>query len=305
MTNDTSVSFLRFFTRNLLTRNLAAFVAVVAMSAVPQALLAQDQAGLPGPDSVIATVDGDTITEADLAFAAEDLAQELSNVPAAERRSFLASVLIDMKVMAKAARAENMQDSEVFRRRQRYLEDRALRRAYFAEKIGSQVTLEAIQELYQDLIADFKPQEEIRARHILVAEEDDANTIRAEIEAGKPFEIAASENSIDGSAQNGGDLGYFVRGQMVPPFEQAAFALEVGQVSAPVQSQFGWHLIKLEDRRQSAPPPLEQISAQLQQQVLIKAFDAAISELKAGAAITISDPEIAAAIAQDDAGTQN
>jgi len=295
MTNLTGAAFSRS-----IIKSLGVFVALVAMGAMPQAIFAQEQAATPSPDSVIATVDGEAITEGDLAFAAEDLAQELQNVPPQGRRSFLASVLIDMKVMAKAARAEDMQDSEVFRRRQKYLEDRSLRRAYFAEKIGTQVNEESVKAAYDELVADFEPQDEIHARHILVADEADAKTIRAEIEGGKPFEVAALENSIDGSSKNGGDLGYFVKGQMVPPFEAAAFALEIGQVSEPVQSQFGWHLIKLEDRRKSSPPPMEQVGSQLQQKVLFDAFNSAMQTLKEGASIEVSDPELAAQIEQNE-----
>lgn len=299
MTNKTSATMMCRF-----NRTLTAVLAVFMLGAAPMIALAQDAAA-PGPDTVIATVNGEAITESDLAFAAEDLAQELNNVPPNERRSFLASVLIDMKVMAKAARDENMQETEVFQRRQKYLEDRSLRRAYFAEKIGSTVTPDAIQSAYSAAVADFVPQEEVRARHILVTEEADIISIKAEIDAGKPFETAASENSIDGSAQNGGDLGYFGKGQMVPPFEAAAFDLEAGEVSAPVQSQFGWHLIKLEDRRMSSPPPLEQLAPQLQQQVLFETFDRAMEDLKASVDIEVVDPQIAAALAEDDAETQN
>lgn len=301
MTNETSATILCRFKGILSAISVACVISVL-----PATALAQDAAA-PGPDTVIATVGGEAITESDLAFAAEDLAQELNNVPPNERRSFLTSVLIDMKVMAQAARAENMQETEVFQRRQKYLEDRSLRRAYFAEKIGANVTPDALQSAYSVAVADFEPQEEIRARHILVTEEADIQSIKAEIDAGKPFEAAAAENSIDGSAQNGGDLGYFVKGQMVPPFEEAAFALEPGQVSAPVQSQFGWHLIKLEDRRMSSPPPFEQLAPQLQQQVLFETFDAAMKELKGTATIEVVDPQIAEALAasEAEAGTQN
>jgi len=278
---------------HILKFSIVAMMGFAGVFAAATGIFAQEA----NPDGVIATVGGEAITEADLAFAAEDLAQELSNLPVNERRTFLTTVLIDMKVMARAARAENMQETETFRRRQKYLEDRSLRRAYFTEKIGLLVTPEAVQLAYDELVAEFVSEEQVRARHILVATLDDANTIRADIENGKPFEIAASENSLDGSAQNGGDLGYFVRGQMVPPFEQAAFSLQPGQVSEPVQSQFGWHIIKLEDRRQSAPPPFEQVGAQLQQQVLLTIFNEEIGRLKSEAAVDVIDAEVAAAIA--------
>src|SRR5690606_6046543 len=106
----------------------------------------------------------------------------------------------------------------------------------------------------------------------------------------------AKEKSMDGSAQNGGDLGFFGKGRMVKPFEDAAFALADGQVSEPVQSQLGWHVIKVEGRRQSAPPAFEQVAPQLQQNMLMRRFDESVSQLKDGVAIDIPDPGLAAAV---------
>ncbi len=250
-----------------------------------------------GPDTVVATIGDQTITEGDLAFAAEDLGQDLANVPVGDRRAFLLTVLIDMKVMANAARAAQMDQTELFQRRLTYLEERALRRAYFAEVISAAVTPEALQAAYDAMIAGYQPEEEVRARHILVATEADALALKAEIDAGASFEQLATENSMDPSgAQNGGDLGFFGRGMMVPPFEQAAFALEPGQVSAPVQSQFGWHIIRLEERRQSAPPTMQQLGPQLEQQLLFSTFDEIVGGLKAAANINIPDPALAAAV---------
>lgn len=254
------------------------------------------EATAPSPDAVVATVGDETITEADLAFAAEDLAQELNNIPPAERRAFLATVLIDMKVMAKAAREQQMDQSEIFKRRITYLEDRALRRAYFAEKISTSVTPEAIQAAYDGMVKGFKPEDQVRARHILVNTEDEAKAIKAELDAGSVFEDLAKAKSIDPGAANGGDLGFFQRGQMVPPFEQAAFSLEVGKISDPVQSQFGWHLIKVEEKRQSAPPTIEQATPQLQQQLLFKNFDDVLAQLKSAVTITVPDAALDAAI---------
>ncbi|MDP1731256.1 MAG: peptidylprolyl isomerase, partial [Devosia sp.] len=246
-------------------------------------------------DTVVATVGGETITEADVAFADEDLQQELSQMPPAERRAFLVTVLIDMKVMAKAARDKQMDQTETFKRRLQYLKERALRRAYFAETIATGVTPEAVQKAYDAFVAGFQPQEEVHARHILVATREDAEAIQAELAAGKPFEQLAIEKSTDPSgAQNGGDLGFFGRGMMVKPFEDAAFALtEPGEISEPVQSQFGWHIIKLEEKRQSQPPSLEEIGPQLQQQVMFQAFEESVSALKQGLVIDIPDAALA------------
>ncbi len=259
----------------------------------------------PAPDTVIATVGDEQITEADLSFAAEDLAQDLTNVPPEERRAFLLTVLIDMKVMASAARAEGMDQTDLFQQRLQYLEERALRRAFFAEKISTAVTPEALQAAYDAYAATFQSQEEIRARHILVETQEEAQAIKAELEGGRPFEEIASERSIDPSAAtNGGDLGFFGRGMMVPEFEEAAFTLtEIGQVSEPVQSQFGWHIIKLEERRQSAPPTIDEIGPQLQQQVLFNQFDQVVNALKAEMPVNITDPALAAQVQQQNEGT--
>lgn len=264
----------------------------------PFSAAAQDATTQVMPDTVVATVAGEEITEADLAFAAEDLQQELAQMPPADRKAFLITVLIDMKVMAKAARDAQMDQSDIFKRRLAYLEERALRRAFFAEKIASEVTDEAITAAYEDMISGFEPQEELNAKHILVATKEDADAVKAEIESGKPFEVLAMEKSTDPSAaQNGGDLGFFQRGQMVKPFEDAAFALEPGEVSDPVESQFGWHVISVVEKRQSAPPSLDELRPQLQQQVMFQAFEDSVGTLKDGITIDIPDADLAAAVA--------
>jgi len=288
--------------KSCLTLKIIAF-ALLFITSVNIASFAQDHQGHDdeqkveiNPDTVVAIVDGEKIIEGDLAYAAEDLAQELAQVPPAERKAFLISVLIDMKVMAKAAKKEKMQKTDSYKRRLNYLEDRALRRAYFTEIIGKKITPELVQSAYDKFVSEFKPAQEMRARHILVALEDDAKNIIKEIENGKPFEISAMENSTDGSARNGGDLGYFGLGTMTPPFEEATLALEIGQISEPIKTQFGWHIIKLEDKRLSKPPSLEQLQGQLAQNELIGLFNEAIKDLKKDTKIEIIDPEIATKI---------
>lgn len=277
----------------------AAPISALAQNATPAP---QDQAAAPAapaPDAVVATVGGQPITEADLSFAAEDLASELQKMSPEQRRPFLVSVMIDMKLMAEAARAANLDQTDTFKLRKNYLEDRALRRAYFEEKIASTVTDQSVQAAYDKMVADFKPQDQIRASHILVKTEDEAKAIEADLAAGKKFEDLAKEKSIDPGAKNGGDLGYFTRGQMVKPFEDAAFALDVGQVSQPIQTQFGWHVIKLVDRKKTMPPTLDQVRAQLQQQILYTAFDQVVGSLKSKAEVKIPDANLAAAVAKE------
>lgn len=287
-----------------------------ALGFAPVAALAQDAAAPAAaapaaPETVVATIGDQTITEADLAFAAEDLQQELQQVPPEERRAFLVTVLIDMKVMAKAAKAAGMADTDLFKRRLAYLEERSLRRDYFTQKIAASVTEDSVKAAYAEYVKDFKPVEEVHARHILVATEEEAKAIKAELDGGKPFEVLAMEKTTDPSGkQNGGDLGFFSKGMMVPEFEAVAFTLEPGKISDPVKSQFGWHIIKLEEKRMSAPPPIEQLQQQLGQQVMFKAFDESVAVLKKDLKVDIPDAALAAGVkkqaepaAEGEAGT--
>ncbi|MCW5723255.1 MAG: peptidylprolyl isomerase [Devosia sp.] len=280
-------------------------LAVLLLAAPGLASFAQEAPAIT-PETVIATVGGEAITEADLSFAAEDMAQDLAQMPSEERRPFLLRVLIDMKVMAGAAKDAGMDQTPLFAQRLKYLEERALRRAYFADAIAAAVTEEAVRADYDAFAAQFVPQDEIRASHILVPEEAEANAIKAELDGGADFATIAREKSIDpGSGANGGDLGFFGKGMMVPPFEEAAFALaNPGDVSAPVQSQFGWHIIKLAEKRQSQPPAFEQVAGQLQQQALMRSFNEKVEDLMSGVTIDIADPALKAALEAQDADTQ-
>ena len=273
--------------------------AAEAPAADAPAAEATPEAAPVAPETVVATVAGAPITEADLSFAAEDLTQELSQMPPEQRKPFLLRVLIDMKVMAAAGREQGMAETPLFKQRLAYLEDRALRRAFFAEAIANGVTEAAVRAEYDKFVAAFVASEEVRASHILVATEEEAKAVKAELDGGADFATLAKEKSIDPGAANGGDLGFFGKGMMVAPFEAAAYALtDVGQVSDPVQSQFGWHVIKLEEKRESSAPPFEQVAGQLQQQLLMKTFDETVAKLMDGVAIDIPDAALAAAVKQ-------
>ncbi len=278
----------------------AAMMPAMAQDAAPapEAPAAAAPVAPPSPEAVVATVGDDTITEADLSFAAEDLAQELSQMPPTEQRAFLVRVLIDMKVMSKAAKDAGMDATPLFQQRLDYLEERALRRVYFSDAIANSITEDAVRAKYDEYVASFVPADEIHASHILVKTKEEADAIEQQLKDGGDFAAIAKEKSIDPGAANGGDLGFFGKGMMVGPFEDAAFALtDIGQISAPVESQFGWHIIKLEERRKSSPPPIEQIGGQLQQQLLMTTFDDAVAKLMDGVKIDIPDAALAAAVA--------
>ena len=249
------------------------------------------------PETVVATVAGQPITEADLSFAAEDLTQELSQMPPEQRKPFLLRVLIDMKVMAAAGRAEGMAETPLFQQRLAYLEDRALRRAYFAETIAAGVTEAAVRAEYDKLVADFKPTEEIRASHILVPTEDEAKAVKAELDGGADFATLAKEKSIDPGAANGGDLGFFGPGQMVPPFEKAAYALELGTYTkVPVETQFGWHVIQVTEKRPQPQPSFDDVKEQVRQVLMREKYMAIVQKARDELKVEYVDPAVKTAV---------
>ena len=222
---------------------------VFAMTLAPLAAAAQEK--------VLATVNGTDITEADLEFADQEVGAELGAAAPEVKRRYLLEYLIETELMASAAEADNLTSGPDFEKRLAYMKRRAMREAYFHASVRTSIDDTAARAFYEQQISLMKPEEEIQARHILVSSEDEAKAVAKKVADGGDFAALAKENSIDaGSKQDGGNLGYFGRGQMVPQFEQAAFALKEGEVSNPVQSKFGWHIIKLEDRRKKAPPAL-------------------------------------------------
>lgn len=226
----------------------------------------QAQAGAQDGGEVIARLGDREFTSADIAVAAEDLAETLQQLPADQREAYLLTYLADLERIADAARAASVQDDPAFKSRLQYMQDRTLMETYL-QQVGEQAATDAAaQALYQENIGGTEPQQEVKARHILVPSEEEAQTLKQQLDDGADFAKLAEENSKDpGSSPQGGDLGYFTQDQMVPEFSETAFALEPGAVSDPVESQFGWHIIKVEDKRDKEKPSFEQVEGQLKQ----------------------------------------
>jgi peptidyl-prolyl cis-trans isomerase C len=249
------------------------------------------------PNAVVATVGGQNITEADLAYAYEDLGDQAQQIPPEQLRSVLLAQVIDLKLMAEAGHAANMEQNDLYKSRLSYLQDRALRRAYTKTQVSDTITPDQIKAEYDKEIAAMPTQDEVHARHILVSSEDDAKAIKAQLDGGADFATLAKEKSIDPSAKdNGGDLGYFTQDKMVKPFADAAFALKLNQISEPVQSQFGWHVIQLLDRRPAAKPGLDQLTPQIGQNLYIQKYKEVFDKLYKAAQINIPDPALKQAI---------
>ena len=241
------------------------------------------------PETVVATVDGAEIKQADVEFVMQDLAEDLARVPENERRQVAIDILIEMSLLSSAAKAEGLDDTEAFRRQTKFLIARTLRNLYFEQKITNTVTDSEIKARFEQELEGVEAEDEIRARHILVNEEAEANAIIQELLAGGDFATLAQEKSTGPSGPNGGDLGFFGKGQMVPEFEAAAFALEQGTFTeTPVKTQFGWHVIKVEEKRKRPLPKLEDVQEQIRQLLVRERYAATLEKLRESADVVVS-----------------
>ena len=247
------------------------------------------------PGDAVAKVGDATITEADIAFASRDFADQLRQVPPTQWRGVLTDVMVDMQVMANAARAAGIDEEPEFQRQVEFLKTRALRNAYLAREVEQKITDADVQAAYDKEFADYAGEEERHARHILVETKEEAEAIIKDLENGADFAELAKEKSTGPSGPNGGDLGYFAKGRMVKEFSDAAFALEVGQFTKePVQTQFGWHVIKLEDVRKQPAPELDEVRERIRQELLRARYAKVMEELKASTEIEVFGAEAAA-----------
>src|SRR4051794_3287343 len=237
---------------------------VVAGAQTPPAATSQ---AAPAPDGnkPVARVDGTTVTEADLALASEDPALSLPAMSEAQKHDVLVGYVIDLKLGAAAATAAKVGDSPEFTRKLGYFRDKLMLDEYLEREVKKAVTPEAVRKLYEDTVKDMKPEQEVHARHVLVETEDEAKKVATRVKGGEDFAKVAGEASKDpGSKSDGGDLGFFTKDRMVQPFAEAAFKLEPGQISDPVKSQFGWHVIKVEEKRTKPVPSFEEMKEQVE-----------------------------------------
>jgi peptidyl-prolyl cis-trans isomerase C len=259
-----------------------------SLACVPFAALAEDTAAA---DVVVAQVNGVDIKQSDLDFAASEVGAQLANYPPEDRRRMLLQFVIENELMAEAATKEGLDSGKSFEDRLKYHRRRSLRDAYFDKSVRNAAYDDEAKKIYDAKSAAMKPEEEIHARHILVSTEAEAKEIAERLKKGEDFATVAKEKSKDPSAE-GGDLGFFTRGQMLKPFEDAAFALEVGQISEPVQTQFGWHIIKVEEKRNRPLPTFEQVKDTIVSQLTQQKAKQIIRDLQGAAKIEVVDPEI-------------
>lgn len=263
--------------------------AVIAVSLYASApLSAQSTTPTTPKDMVVATVNGDPIMESDLRSFYKNLPPQYQQIPFEQLRSQLTERMIDQAIVSDAAKKEGYLKRPDVQQRLATATQRILNDAYISDKIKASVTDAKIKDQYQKSIALEKKTEEVRARHILVKTKAEAMAIIADIKGGADFAAVAKTKSTGPSGRNGGDLGYFGFKQMVPPFSKAAFAMKPGEFTTePVKTQFGWHVIKVEDRRVAGSQSFEQASQKIRQELSQKAYKDTLAGLRAKAKINV------------------
>ncbi|MGH6933938.1 MAG: peptidylprolyl isomerase [Dongiaceae bacterium] len=259
------------------------------------ALAQSDQAApaaAPPPDTVVAIIDDVKITRADVVASAATLPAQYQ---AQLEQIFPALIdrLVDLTLLANEARGQNLQDDPDVKTEVERLLNETISKTLITRHVKAAVTEEAIKARYEKMIAETPATVETKASHILLETEDEAKAVIAELAAGGDFTTLAKTKSKDPSAaQNGGDLGYFTAEQMVPEFSTAAFALEKGAIStAPTQSQFGWHVIMVVDRRDKAPPTFEESKAKIEETLSNEAASDYLKELRVAAKVELFNPD--------------
>lgn len=238
-------------------------------------------------DPIVAVVNGNEIRHSKVIESAQSL-------PEAYRQNLdqiypaLVDRLVSLELLAEEGRHGNLQDDPEVKALMAAYESEAIRHVYVQRLIAASITDEVLKAKYDEYVKAHPPQTEVRARHILVATKEEAEAVIKELDGGAKFEDLAKQKSTDPAAQNGGDLGYFVAEEMVKPFADAAFALEKGQYTKePVQTEFGWHVILVEDKRDRKAPTFEEMKTDLENQMSQDIIQAKLKELRSGADVKL------------------
>ena len=249
-------------------------------SALALALVLSAPLARAADDPVVARVNGTDVRASDLAMAEEDLGGNIPQMAPEAKRDYLITFVTDMMLVAKAAEAKKIGETEDFKHKLAYTHTKLLMEQYLQNEAKAAVTDAELRKVYDEAIGQMKSEPEVRARHILVETEDEAKAVVAELKKGADFAELAKAKSKDPGSADGGDLGYFTKDQMVPEFSEVAFKLEKGQLSDPVKSQFGWHIIKVEDKREKKPPEFDKVKDQLENFVVRRSQSALITKLR-------------------------
>ena len=237
-------------------------------------------------DPVVARVGTDEIRASELADAAKALPEELRSMPPTALYPMLLDQLVDRHVVVIAAKKEGLDRDPAVQRMVARATDSALQNALLTREIAPTLTEEAIKARYERDIAGKPGEPEIHARHILVADEETAKKVTAELNGGADFAELAKKYSTDPGAQSGGDLGFFKKGDMLPEFSDVAFALKPGETTqTPVKTRFGYHVIQVQEVRTAPPPSLDQVRDEVRQSLIQEGVTRVLTAAKTGLSI--------------------
>jgi peptidyl-prolyl cis-trans isomerase C len=279
----------RFIKRTMFmasTRPLARALGVFALAGF---LIAPALAWAEDTDPVIARVNGVEIHQSDLALAEDEVGSSMPQMGDDQKREYLITYLADIVILSQTAQKQNVGDRPDVKHRIEFERNKVLMETLLQDAGQAAATDDAMHKVYDDAIKQMPPEEEVHARHILVATEDEAKEIEAELKKGADFATLAKAKSKDPGAADGGDLGYFTKDQMVPEFSAVAFKLDKGQISDPVKTQFGWHIIQVEDKRTKPTPTFDEVKGQIQNYVEHKAQAELVENLRKSATIERPD----------------
>src|SRR5215469_10341240 len=249
------------------------------------ALLAAPIARAEDSDPVLARANGVDIRQSDLTLAEEDIGSAMPQMGPEQKRDYLITYLADVIILAQAADQHQLANRGDVKQRIEFERHKALMEALLQDAGKAAMSDDALHKVYNEAIKQTPNEEEVHARHILVATEGEAKDIEAQLKSGADFATLAKQKSKDPGAADGGDLGYFTKEQMVPEFAEAAFKLQKGQISDPIKTQFGWHIIKIEDRRIRPTPTYDEVKGQLQNYVARRAQAELVDNLRKSANI--------------------
>jgi peptidyl-prolyl cis-trans isomerase C len=276
---------LQFQSHSLLPLMQSAGVARICRAAALTALMfLAAPAWSQDADPVVAKVNGTEIRQSDLALAEEDLGPNAPPMSAEAKRDYLVAYVSSMLLVAKAAETKKVTDTKDFKTRLAFARNKLLMEHMLQSEAKAAATDASLRKAYDEAVSQMSKEQEVRARHILVPTEKEAQTIVEELKKGTDFAELAKQKSKDpGAAAQGGDLGYFSKDQMVPEFADIAFKLDKGQLSDPVKTQFGWHVIQVQDKRSKPTPQFEEVKDQVESYVVQRAQAEFVNKLREAA----------------------
>lgn len=275
------------FRRAILALSIALLAVPVWAQAKPEKAAKQPAASADDP--VVARVNGTEMHRSEALELMRSLPPQLQKQPQDKLYTMVLGQMVDTLLVSQAGRKSKVQDDPGVKKRLALLQDQVIAEAYVQRILAKSVTEDKLHARYDKYVKETPEREEVKARHILLPTEEDAKAVIAELKKGTDFAKLASEKTTDPAGKaSGGDLGYFTKDEMVPEFADAAFKLKPGEFTeTPVKSQFGWHVIKVEDRRMAKPPTFEQMKQRLASDVSREIVTEKIKELRTAAKIDV------------------